>query len=385
MLFLLWVSLSGSIVHGQSTSSYSLAWSPDGSYLAISVGNDVEVRDNTGQLLNTLTDLSPGNVWELSWSADGQELAVATESSIQVWNRPYNASEALLRLTLTSSIPFLQFVEWSPNGQMIVAGGRSTRLDIWNANTGQYITSFNNTSSAPVDLAWSPDSSRIAVGQIDVVTIWALSTGAIESGLAFSNSLARIAFVKSLAWDPAGEVIVASTGEDSAIWLWNTLNQDREVFALLTEGVRSLDWSPLGDQIVGSGFDGYIRVWDVSSRQMLQEIYTGSVVLSVAWKPDGQIFAFGATEGSVQFVARFEPPPTATPTPAPTQTGGGGQIAYDGGCTPPGGMTMLGAICGLNVSGGDTFYLTTGDDPALASGNRVASGECTQSHIPPEG
>ncbi|OQY80643.1 MAG: hypothetical protein B6D42_12650 [Anaerolineae bacterium UTCFX5] len=59
-------------------------------------------------------------------------------------------------------------------------------------------------------------------------------------------------------------------------------------------------------------------------------------------------------------------------------------------------MTMLGAICGLNVSGGDTFYLTTGDDPALASGNRVAyvvnsgggqfaSGECTQSHIPPEG
>ncbi len=88
--------------------------------------------------------------------------------------------------------------------------------------------------------------------------------------------------------------------------------------------------------------------------------------------------------------------PTPTPTPAPTQTGGGGQIAYDGGCMRPDGMYALGAFCGLNVSGGDTFYLTTGDDPALASGNRVAvvvnsgggqfaSGECTQSHIPPEG
>ncbi|MFZ2879596.1 MAG: hypothetical protein WA009_08675, partial [Phototrophicaceae bacterium] len=80
------------------------------------------------------------------------------------------------------------------------------------------------------------------------------------------------------------------------------------------------------------------------------------------------------------------PTPTATPTPAPTQTGGGGQIAYFGSCTGPDGMGWLRAICGLNISGGDTFYLTTGgDDPALASGNRVASGECTQSHIPPEG
>ncbi|KXK53958.1 MAG: Protein TolB [Chloroflexi bacterium OLB13] len=34
-------------------------------------------------------------------------------------------------------------------------------------------------------------------------------------------------------------------------------------------------------------------------------------------------------------------------------------------------MTMLGAVCALNVSGGDTFFLTDGDDPALGSLLRV--------------
>ncbi|MBK9122427.1 MAG: PD40 domain-containing protein [Chloroflexi bacterium] len=72
------------------------------------------------------------------------------------------------------------------------------------------------------------------------------------------------------------------------------------------------------------------------------------------------------------FTPTPSPTPTATPTPAPTQTGGGGQIAYYGTCMRPDGMGFMNAICGLNVSGGDTFYLTGGVDPALASGNRVA-------------
>ena len=60
-----------------------------------------------------------------------------------------------------------------------------------------------------------------------------------------------------------------------------------------TGPVYSLDWSPVGNTLVSSGY-GEINLWDMDSLKHVDNIsHHDSYVWSVSWSPDGKLLAAG--------------------------------------------------------------------------------------------
>src|SRR5205823_2619355 len=76
---------------------YHLAFAPDGSKLAVSAQNTVQVRQtSSGDVLKTFSH--PANVYGVDWSSDGRLIAAAcANGSVYLWNyhRPLITPQAV--------------------------------------------------------------------------------------------------------------------------------------------------------------------------------------------------------------------------------------------------------------------------------------------------
>jgi eukaryotic-like serine/threonine-protein kinase len=121
-----------------------------------------------------------GIVHSVAWSPNGQYLAVgSSDGLVQVWNvatqqNIYNYS---------GHTGDVLVVAWSLDGQRIASGGSDGTAQVWDATTGAHAYIYRGhadfywghfTSNAAVNgVAWSPDGQRIASGSNDTtVQVW---------------------------------------------------------------------------------------------------------------------------------------------------------------------------------------------------------------------
>ena len=127
-----WDTATGKLVityHGHLFGVNTLAWSPDGKYIASGS------NDNTVQ------------VWE-----------VATGDSIYTY-RGHTA--------------WVDALTWSPDGKRIASAGNDHTVRLWEAFTGQPLFVYRDHTDNVTTLAWSPDGSCIASAGTDrTVYIW---------------------------------------------------------------------------------------------------------------------------------------------------------------------------------------------------------------------
>jgi Tol biopolymer transport system component len=157
-------------VHQDGVALSTVAWSPDGSRLAIDGDSGAVDFD-----LATGAATFVGG-WQPVWSPDGRELAVL--DALPATNAPCApcTDKALLRIvdgaTGTTSrsypVPAVAGLAWSPNGLWIAATGGAgeasnglIRIDV---ATGQWfdLDGPSGVLESPREAAWSPDSTRIA-------------------------------------------------------------------------------------------------------------------------------------------------------------------------------------------------------------------------------
>ena len=66
-------------------------------------------------------------------------------------------------------------VAWGPDGKNIASGGDDKTIKVWNAQTGQCVSTLNVDSGVNA-VAWSPDAKVLASGSDDkTVRIWGAS------------------------------------------------------------------------------------------------------------------------------------------------------------------------------------------------------------------
>jgi WD40 repeat protein len=140
-------------------------------------------------------------------------------------------------------------------------------VKIWSAENGREIPGLPaHPDSAVVDLAFSPDGTRLATGAFSGMTkVWRISER-------------------------------SDTGETGTVGL-------EELFTLIghTTGVYGVAFSPDDTRLVTASEDGAANVWDANNGQ---ELITLSVqpqgLLDVAITPDGKYLATAGRDGAVR-------------------------------------------------------------------------------------
>ena len=307
--------------YGHSSRVTSLAWSPNGKWLAsASYDKTVHVWDATnGKQLSTYKE-HRDRVNALVWSPDSTYLASASDDGmVRVWN----ALSGTPLVTYAGHNGPVNALAWSPvlsaygNAlpSQIASAGTDKTVHIWDSSQGtnQYI--FRNHTDAVHAVAWSPDGRRVASGGEDrLVLVWypvkeqpkkSFFT-TLTSLLSTQRDILKMGShegrVNSLAWSPDNKYI-ASASSDHWILIRDALTGTTTYsYGIGRKGMKNcVAWAPNGKHIASGGNDKTVELWSLATKGS-SFVYHGHVgyVTAVAWSPDSTRIASAGVDRSIQ-------------------------------------------------------------------------------------
>ena len=191
---------------------------------------------------------------------------------------------------------FVHCVAFSPNGEMLAAGGEDSTVVLWDVASQQQIGTLEGHDDGVNCIAFSPDGRALASGSADgTVILWDVAGRRPRATLAGYGG-----GVNSVAFSPDGKTL-ASGSWDSTVVLWDVASR-RRIGALEghSSSVNSVAFSPDGMTLISGSDDYTVIVWHVASQQSLGQLEDhGESVWSVAFSPDGEAFASGSADSTV--------------------------------------------------------------------------------------
>ena len=143
----------------------------------------------------------------IAYSPDGTRLAVASSIGIWLYDTATHQEVALL----TGHTDDVISVAFSPDGSTVASGSRDETVRLWDAVTGQEkatLTGHAGITGAGVNsVAFSPDGSTVASGSRDgTVRLWDAVTGQEKATLKGNRG-----WVNSVAFSPDGSTLVSGS------------------------------------------------------------------------------------------------------------------------------------------------------------------------------
>ena len=189
---------------------------------------------------------------------------------------------------------------FSPDGRRIVSASYDKTFKLWDAETGEEITTLKGHTDWVNAFAFSPDGRRIvSAGRGNTLKLWDAKT--VKELAALKGHTDR---VWACAFSPDGKQIV-STSDDETLKIWNA-KTGKEITTLKghTGEVRTFAFSPDGKQIVSTSDDETLKLWDAETGEEITTLkgHTGEVKACVfSW--DGRRIVLGDKQGQVLLLA----------------------------------------------------------------------------------
>ncbi|MEP7289979.1 MAG: WD40 repeat domain-containing protein [Chloroflexota bacterium] len=136
-------------------------------------------------------------------------------------------------------------------------------------------------------VAWSPDSSKLAVALFDyTIQIWDVETKQV-----FTTLKGHTKWISSVGWSPDGNKLVSGS-DDNAVRIWDAQNgQLLNTLEGHNETVFAVAWSPDGKKIASMGSEATrLRIWDADTGKFLAAYDVGNTT-QLVWSPDGHQLA----------------------------------------------------------------------------------------------
>jgi WD40 repeat protein len=160
-----------------------------------------------------------GSVSSVAWSPDGRYLAVAGEKgAVTVWA---SDGAGLIRHYHTATpIKRTSMVRFHPDGKILAAVGEGGAVSVWDAADGRLIHKLGSPDSSDHGFAFSADGQFLAAANgPKAISVWEVATGRE------AQRLPRSALFYGLAFSADGRRLVgifAGRGQNqSELWLWN--------------------------------------------------------------------------------------------------------------------------------------------------------------------
>jgi WD40 repeat protein len=261
------VSLSKAAVVTFNRVVRAVAWSGDGSTLAVAGGDEtVTLWDPRNMAVAATLTGHTSVITAISWSPSSQQLASASrDNTVRVWDVDREAGTSSLAATLRGNAEPVNAVDFHPDGLHLASGGSDSKARVWSIAAEAPRTDLSplgRVRFAVTGVAWSPDGRLLAViDSIGGMMLWDAQGKTVLHSLEGGNELIH-AYTTRPAFSPDGLLLAVPRGEKVAVL---GLGEGAWSAAGELEGhagrVSAVAFSPDGRLLATVSEDGTGRVW----------------------------------------------------------------------------------------------------------------------------
>jgi WD40 repeat protein len=288
-----------------------VALSPDGSLLYVGTVDPPSLavyRVATGELVRSAS--VPGE--QLQVSPGGTQLATAAGTEIVLLDSATLAERGRLR-GQTEPIKRLRF---SHDGAFLASSSDDRTVIVWDLATGERLDQLRGHAGSVRDLAFSPDDATLYTSSTDQALLaWDLDGARrLAPRVAIAEPVASPAgypleyFARS---SPTGEAVAyvtitqtAATEQTATVqWLDVRSGEAGDVIDTGHPDIGSHAWRPDGRRFATTGQDGFVRVWDWRTGDLVTERRAAQApVTGLDYNSDGTRLIMGEEAGAIRTI-----------------------------------------------------------------------------------
>lgn len=277
---------------------FDIRFTPDGSRIISCGGTEAEYRTKvldypSGNVLSSISNAA-NSCWVRK--SDGAVLTAEDLGWVSAWDLAQTEPQELFRVE-GFELPVGK-VWLSSDGELMLVTEfewqfKRFRTSAWKLTTREMIHVLDGERIIGVH---EPDGQVVTASEQSVVAIRTLHDFSISKQLQTQLEHVKSGDVSSL-----GHIAVGD--RQGAIWLWNGKGTGQK---LIPEGAgvapaRDVVFVPDGSLLISAFDDGIVRLWDVTSGEVLRTLqHKGVEAWSLDVSPDGESFAVGLSDGTVR-------------------------------------------------------------------------------------
>jgi outer membrane protein assembly factor BamB len=249
----------------------SVAFSPDGKFLASAGGNEFMAAAKNQQRAAEVHvwDLAAGaergrlvghtsKVFSAAFSPDSATLATGSaDRTVRLWD----ASTMKERAVLEGHADAVSGVACTPDGTTLASASWDRTVKLWDTATLKERATLKGHEEEILCLAISPDGRTLATGSADwTVRLWDLPTQRERAVLKGHKGQ-----VYAVAFSSDGRTLTSGSG-DETVRLWDAVaGTERRVLRGHQSGITALAFSPDDRTLASAGMNDAVRLWDLAT------------------------------------------------------------------------------------------------------------------------
>ncbi|MFJ5986742.1 WD40 repeat domain-containing serine/threonine protein kinase [Lentzea sp. NPDC092896] len=287
----------------------SIAWSPDGKFLASAQdglgdgGDTVRIWDTTTNKVVGTVQLpdGPGGAaaTAVAISPDGKILAAGGNRTGDFTTYLWNLADRTMIGGLDESRSIMKTLRFHPDGKTLAGVTHTGRLQVWDVATRKVKIGLTEAQGSS-ELSFSPDGKLLAYAGTKYQEIKIVDPATGKTVKTINDSTGD-----GGTFSPDGKSLAVIDGDGkNAMQLWDVESgQSKAVFLRADDGltVSSALFHPDGDTIAVWGQGNFVQLWDVETKKIRATVIgAAGQIQAVAFSPDGKRIAAGGDDKTVR-------------------------------------------------------------------------------------